>query len=487
MSWRYAVFEAFVYDRLRGELTCGQRPIELGPKPLELLVLFLERPGELLTKEALFESLWPGVVVQEGNLAQQVYVLRKTLASSVNGDLIATVPRRGYRFVAEVRLLDALPGESARNVETFSGPDDWRPLPRPLRMALATVLVAITVTCVNLVYRPPAQAPTVRSAMDSLPPDAQRAYRLARYFYNEPPWKDMRRALEGFREVTRLAPRSPLGYAGLADAEFRKAQFDSAAPTRATSDIGRAFALQALRLGPESAEAHTSYGCWLDWFGSSPRAASREFERAIALDPSRAEPHLWYGTRAMYDGDFTRSIAQLKEASRLDPTSFLVWRTLGMAYYYSRRYSEAIPQFQQALVLYPGSDLSRLHIALALEQTGQVRRALGILEHLTTREFNKVQLRAWIAYCRAKEGDRSEATSEADRIASSSDRKLVAPNSLAAVYVAAGRPRVAVALLQAAKLDDLTMWTKPESAAVVPRFDPRLALLYRGGHLQDSH
>jgi DNA-binding winged helix-turn-helix (wHTH) protein/tetratricopeptide (TPR) repeat protein len=512
MSGRYAVFESFVYDRLRNELTCSERPIELGPKPLELLALFLERPGELLTKDAILESLWPGVVVQEGNLAQQVYVLRKTLAASVNGDLIVTVPRRGYRFVAEVRLLDAPPGETNQNVDetsrsvsetnrtlgepyrnakgtsnlgAFSLAADWRP--RPLRMALATVLVALTVTCVDLVYHPYSQTPSVSSsAISALPPDAQRAYRLARYFYNQPPWKDMRRARDGFREVIRLAPRSPLGYAGLADVEFRMAEYDPAAPTKATGDIGRAFALQALRLGPESAEAHTSYGCWLDWFGSSPRAAAREFERAIALDPTRAEPHLWYGTRAMYEGEFARSIAQLKEASRLDPTSFLVWRTLGMAYYYSQHYREAIPQFQQAIALYPGSDVSRLHIALALEQTGQARRALPILEHLTTREFNKVQLRAWIAYCRAKQGEQNEAASEADRIARSPERKLVAPNSLAAVYVAAGRTRAAVALLQAAKLDDMTMWTKPESAAMVPRFDPRLAMVYRDGHLQDA-
>jgi DNA-binding winged helix-turn-helix (wHTH) protein/Flp pilus assembly protein TadD len=481
MSGRYAVFECFVYDRVRNTLTCGERQIALAPKARELLALFLERPGELLSKDALLELLWPGDVVAEANLSQQVYVLRKTLASAGNGDLILTVPRHGYRFGAEVRLLDVPPaatnGKAKRTAIAVAR--------GPLRVAIAAALVALIVTGVDFAYRSVSQPPTARSAIASLPPDAQRAYRLARYFLGVPPWKELPRALEGFREVTRLAPQSPLGYAGLADTELLIAELDSAAP-KGAKQAGRAYALQALRLGPDNAEAHTSYGCWLDWFGRSPRAAAREFQRAIALDPGSAAPHLWYGVLAMYDGDFTRSIAHLKAASRLDPTSFLVSRTLGEAYYYSQRYDEAIPQFQQALALYPGSDLSRLHIAMALEQTGQARRALGILERLTTREFNRVQLRAWIAYCRAKEGERSEAAREADRIARSPDRKLVAPTSLAAVYVAAGRPRAAVALLQAAKLDDMTMWTEPEDAAIVPRSDPRLALLYRGGHLQDA-
>src|SRR5271165_4777992 len=102
MDGRYLIFESFVFDRLRGTLTRGESPIALTPKALELLALFLERPRELLTKEMILEALWPGEFVQEGNLSQQVYLLRKSLAAFGNGDLILTVPRRGYRFAAEV-------------------------------------------------------------------------------------------------------------------------------------------------------------------------------------------------------------------------------------------------------------------------------------------------------------------------------------------------------------------------------------------------
>ena len=183
MERRYAVFESFAYDRLRNALTCGGRPSRSRPRRSSCSRLFLERPGELLTEDAILELLWPGEFVQEGNLSQQVYLLRKTLASFGSGNLILTVPRRGYRFAAEVRMLDAPPvqaGRSARgnaHAQAFSFAGGWRAR-SPLRVALAAVLVAVTATGVDLAYRAASQRSVAHSAIASLPPDAQRAYRL---------------------------------------------------------------------------------------------------------------------------------------------------------------------------------------------------------------------------------------------------------------------------------------------------------------------
>lgn len=480
MDGRYLIFESFVFDRLRGTLTRGESPIALTPKALELLALFLERPRELLTKEMLLEALWPGEFVQEGNLSQQVYLLRKSLAAFGKGGLILTVPRRGYRFAAEVWSAEA--ADVPPEVPTL---DRRRRSFGVLRTAAAVALVVAVGAGASLAYRS-AQPHGLRGAISTLPPTAQRAYRLGRYYFDKVPFKEMSLAQADFREVTRLAPRSALGYAGLADIELRVAQLTLGDTRRAHVNAGRDYALQALRAGPASAEAHVSYGCYLDWYGHSPKAAAHEFETAIALEPNSAPAHLWYGIQTLYSGDFTRSIAELREASRLDPTSFLTWRSLGVAYYYSGRYAEAVAPFQQALAIYPGSVLSRLHIAMALEQSGHAERALAILKHFTSKDFNRVQLRTWIAYCRAKEGDRAAAVVEADRIAHSPERNLVAPSSLAAVYVAAGETQQAVAVLEKANMNVLTMWSPPESAALLPRYDPRLALLYREGRLQDA-
>jgi predicted ATPase/DNA-binding winged helix-turn-helix (wHTH) protein len=78
-------------------------PAPLGGRAFDLLLALVERPGQLVGKHALMDIVWPGLVVQENNLAAQVSTLRKVLG----GDVIATVPGRGYRFVAPLQADDA--------------------------------------------------------------------------------------------------------------------------------------------------------------------------------------------------------------------------------------------------------------------------------------------------------------------------------------------------------------------------------------------
>ncbi len=81
-------------------------PANLGARALDLLFTLAAEPGRLLSKGELLDSVWPGLVVEENNLATQVSTLRKLLG----GDVIATVPGRGYRFTAELQAVaDAAP------------------------------------------------------------------------------------------------------------------------------------------------------------------------------------------------------------------------------------------------------------------------------------------------------------------------------------------------------------------------------------------
>ena len=68
----------------------------LGARALDLLIVLAERSGRLVTKHELLDLVWPGLVVEENNLATQVSSLRKVLG----GEIIATIPGRGYRFTA---------------------------------------------------------------------------------------------------------------------------------------------------------------------------------------------------------------------------------------------------------------------------------------------------------------------------------------------------------------------------------------------------
>jgi DNA-binding winged helix-turn-helix (wHTH) protein len=75
------------------------KPIRLTPRAFDLLVALIRHRERALSKEELFTLVWSGSAVEEGNLAQQVSLLRRALA---DGDCIATLPHHGYRFVAPV-------------------------------------------------------------------------------------------------------------------------------------------------------------------------------------------------------------------------------------------------------------------------------------------------------------------------------------------------------------------------------------------------
>jgi DNA-binding winged helix-turn-helix (wHTH) protein len=83
------------------QLVADGRPIELGTRALDLLLVLLEADGELVTKDELLSRVWPGIVVAEENLKVQIFALRKALGE--DRDFIRTDFGRGYRFTAAVR------------------------------------------------------------------------------------------------------------------------------------------------------------------------------------------------------------------------------------------------------------------------------------------------------------------------------------------------------------------------------------------------
>src|SRR5580704_7112186 len=95
--WRFADYE---FDELGRELRVKGRAVELEAKPLDILLQLLLRAGEVVTKEELLESVWPGVTVVEGSLATAVSKLRKALGD--DEPIILTLPRIGYRLAVPV-------------------------------------------------------------------------------------------------------------------------------------------------------------------------------------------------------------------------------------------------------------------------------------------------------------------------------------------------------------------------------------------------
>jgi len=105
------LFEGFRLDRrglFRRHENAAATPIEIGSRALDVLRVLLERPGNLLSRNEIMATAWPGTVVENNNLNVQISTLRRLLDQhSAQGSCIRTVPGRGYRFVALVTRVDA--------------------------------------------------------------------------------------------------------------------------------------------------------------------------------------------------------------------------------------------------------------------------------------------------------------------------------------------------------------------------------------------
>ena len=119
-------FGPFRLEPAERKLLRGGEVISLTPKVFDMLVMLVRNNGHLLEKEVLIRSLWPDSFVEEGNLSNNIFVLRKALGN--DHEYVETVPRRGYRFVGAVRQLPVAekPANEPRELAS-EWPSDRRP------------------------------------------------------------------------------------------------------------------------------------------------------------------------------------------------------------------------------------------------------------------------------------------------------------------------------------------------------------------------
>ena len=99
-------FGPFVADPVAGSLRQNGAPVVLALKSFEVLLVLIERRGQIVDKDVLLKLVWPDTIVEENNLARHISTLRKVLNDQPQDhQYIVTVPGRGYRFVAPVQEL----------------------------------------------------------------------------------------------------------------------------------------------------------------------------------------------------------------------------------------------------------------------------------------------------------------------------------------------------------------------------------------------
>ncbi|HEU0184150.1 MAG TPA: winged helix-turn-helix domain-containing protein [Blastocatellia bacterium] len=99
-------FDRFSLDASERILLHDQQEMPLTPKVFETLLLLVENNGRVLGKDELLQAIWPDSIVEESSLTQNISLLRKALGEGDGRRFIKTVPKRGYKFVAPVRVVN---------------------------------------------------------------------------------------------------------------------------------------------------------------------------------------------------------------------------------------------------------------------------------------------------------------------------------------------------------------------------------------------
>lgn len=458
-------FGPFQLDEARLLLLDRGVPIPIGPKVVETLLALLEHPGELFPKSELLARIWPEGYVDEANLAQNIYVLRKTLRRSWNAEAIETIPRRGYRFVAPVARRDDPPRREP--VASLPAP----PLRRGSILAAALALALLGGSAPSMERPAVVKSPAQVAVRDT------RLYAIGRYYWNLRTREGVAKSIEYFSRIVANDPRDARGYAGLASANAIMADYEYG-PDSPKVDIARAglYARRALDADPQNAESYAVLGFIASWKkGSSMHLATAvtDFRHAIALDPSSGTAHQWYGEALLQQGRVAEAYGELTKAAQLDPLSVATTAWLGTVAYYEGHYRDAIAYAKETLDLSPRRSDAYETLGLADEATGDRK---GAAESFRRLALICPECRAESAALLSELYARSNrmALARAELAIARANVEAVAPANLAVAFEAIGERGPALTWLRRARMSGY--------ASVEIATDPRFATLRRASN-----
>lgn len=118
------VFGPFRLEEGEGVLLRHGVPVALRPKDFEMLLVLVQNAGHVVSKDELLAKVWPDTVIEEGNLARNIFNLRRALADgSDESRFIETIPKRGYRFIAPVTRATSARGSFGQGADRGSAPE----------------------------------------------------------------------------------------------------------------------------------------------------------------------------------------------------------------------------------------------------------------------------------------------------------------------------------------------------------------------------
>lgn len=313
--------------------------VALTPRAVLLLITLVCSKGRLLTKEELLDRVWAGSIVEEGNLSQTIFVLRKALGEGKKDPkFILTVPGRGYQFIANVADGSATRSLDINKYERFSA------------------------------------VPKVSTA-------AYESYVQARSFWNKRTEAGLKQAVKHFEEALSQDPNFAFAYSGLADSHRLLADYYSAAmPDRHSNGFA-----DAKRINAELSLAHTTlayakaFHDW-DWKG-----AECEFRNALEIDDDSATAHQWYADMLNVLGRFDEAYKHFRKAISLEPNSAMAATGLAGYFYTQRDSGRLIREAKRIIEIEPEFGYGHFYLGFGLEFGGKEKDAVDVFAVAATK------------------------------------------------------------------------------------------------------
>src|SRR5688572_29601044 len=423
---------AFEFDGFRFEpsdlrLIYAGRTEQLTVKAAETLLVLVQRPNTVVTKQELLAAVWPDVSVEENNLNQQVSVLRKLLRREGAPDLIETVPRRGFRFVGSVRALSVPVTDLRWQAEgpAITAP----PATKSFRFQTPARALAFAVVLASIVG---AAAITQRSQRSPINAASRAAQERAEVLLKQ---GNAKGAVEELQHAIQLDSTNAEAYGSLAYALHKYSWHAAVSVSTADSPALRA-ARRSVELDPRCSGCHGILGFILTYHHWQWAEAEKHFREAIRLYPDReaTRPSFamllaatgrvpealqqidsallkrpyelgWLGMRATFlvlDRRFEEGLTAADRALQIDDQDRGSWEWKSRALFSLGRGPEAVQAVAQGLFA-----SSSREIELAVKQAGTdggLRKLLEITDDWTSRTEQSWRRAPWRALLRDVEG-----------------------------------------------------------------------------------
>ena len=240
--------------------------------------------------------------------------------------------------------------------------------------------------------------------------EAYSLYLEGRYLWNKRPGDVVWQALDRFERAITIDPDFAPAHAALASVygTLGAWEFGVLPPAEALAKA-KAAAKRALELDPQLAAGHTAVAYATLHFDWDAERACRQFDQAIALNPTWVDAHHWHSHALCAAGRFSESLAACRQIVELDPLNPLMHAHVAWHHYMARSYADALTQAERVVRMEPGFHWGYFFAGWALERLGRHTDAIATLKDAVRCSSNNPVMLAGLGHALASTQDRKEA------------------------------------------------------------------------------